>query len=275
VAFESGAVHAMHRRLGGPKTHPVSSLPSQNRACGSPAHGSPPCSRRAAFRCATSVGPAPKQPSLRDVVPRVISLSAIPLPHQWAAHSAGGPSLRRVLLSTPSTLLWPPPTPAPLSPVSWVLHLSGSTLPVHLSGWHPKGLPPQADWGGDGSLLFRDGLCARSAPHTPAGSWVLLLQVLRTVHGLRHQASGSAPACPLPEQGGGHGAAGFLVVRTVHSLGPQRAFVVALRRSDLSVRRPPATGLLGHYPDRTYTGKSITASQDTRLGPSFGRTRTG
>ncbi len=51
-------------------------------------------------------------------------------------------------MSTPSTLLWPPPTPAPLSPVSWVLHLSGSTLPVHLSGWHPKGLPPQADWGG-------------------------------------------------------------------------------------------------------------------------------
>ncbi len=34
---------------------------------------------------------------------------------------------------------------------------------------------------------------------------------------------------------------------------------MALRRSDLSFRRPPATGLLGHYPGRTHTGKSITA----------------
>jgi len=121
VAFESGAVHAMHRRLGGPKTHPVSSLPSQNRACGFPAHGSPPSSRRAAFRPATGVGRAPQQPSLRDVGVRVSSLSAIPLPHRWAAHSAGGPSLQRVLLSAPSPLLWPPPTPAPLSPVSRLL----------------------------------------------------------------------------------------------------------------------------------------------------------
>jgi hypothetical protein len=38
---------------------------------------------------------------------------------------------------------------------------------------------------------------------------------------------------------------------------------VALRRSDLSFRRPPATGLLGHYPDRTFTGKSTTASGHT------------
>jgi hypothetical protein len=41
---------------------------------------------------------------------------------------------------------------------------------------------------------------------------------------------------------------------------PPRDFVVALRRSGLPFRRPPATGLLGHYPDRTFTGKSTTAS---------------
>jgi len=38
---------------------------------------------------------------------------------------------------------------------------------------------------------------------------------------------------------------------------------MALRRSGLPFRRPSATGPLGRYPGRTYTGKSITASQDT------------
>jgi hypothetical protein len=55
-------------------------------------------------------------------------------------------------------------------------------------------------------------------------------------------------------------AAGFLIVRTGCLLDPQRAFVMTLRRAGLPERRPPATGLLGHYPDRTLTGKSITAS---------------
>ena len=40
-------------------------------------------------------------------------------------------------------------------------------------------------------------------------------------------------------------------------------FVMALRQSDLSFRRPSATGPLGRYPDRTLTGKSIAACQDT------------
>jgi hypothetical protein len=83
----------------------VSSPLSQNRACDSPAHGSPPSSRRVAFRPATGVGHASQQPFVRDVVRRVNSLSAIPLPRRWAAHSARGPLLRRVLLSTPSSLL--------------------------------------------------------------------------------------------------------------------------------------------------------------------------
>src|SRR6266436_3635972 len=43
---------------------------------------------------------------------------------------------------------------------------------------------------------------------------------------------------------------------------------MTLRRSGLPFRRPPATGLLGHYPDRTFTGKPIAAWQDTRgVGP--------
>jgi hypothetical protein len=49
------------------------------------------------------------------------------------------------------------------------------------------------------------------------------------------------------------------MLRTGWLLAPQRDFVVTLRQSDLSFRRPPATGLLGHYPDRTLTGKFITA----------------
>ena len=110
----------------------VSSLPPQNRACGSPAHGSPPSSRHQAFHRATGVGSVPKPPSLRGMLMRVSSLAAIPLPRRWAAHSARGPSLRAVLLSAPSPLLWPPPTPAPLSPVSQVLCLSGSSLPARL-----------------------------------------------------------------------------------------------------------------------------------------------
>jgi hypothetical protein len=57
--------------------------------------------------------------------------------------------------------------------------------------------------------------------------------------------------------------AGFLVVQTDHLLAAHGDVVVALRRSGLPFRRPPATGLLGHYPGRTLTGKSIAALQDT------------
>ena len=38
---------------------------------------------------------------------------------------------------------------------------------------------------------------------------------------------------------------------------------MTLRQSGLPFRRPPATGPLGRYPGRTFTGKPITASQDT------------
>ena len=74
-------------------------------------------------------------------------------------------------------------------------------------------------------------------------------------------------------------AAGFLIVRTSCLLAPQRDFVVTLRRAGLPERRPPATGLLGHYPDRTLTGKSITASPGHTEGrfqdAALGRRRSG
>ena len=57
-----------------------------------------------------------------------------------------------------------------------------------------------------------------------------------------------------------------VLVRTDHLLTPRRGFVVALRRSGLPFRRPPATGLLGHYPDRTFTGKPNAACQGTPAG---------
>jgi len=47
-------------------------------------------------------------------------------------------------------------------------------------------------------------------PHTPAGSWVLPLQALRTVSRLRPSGPGSAPACSLLRRTRGIDAAGFL-----------------------------------------------------------------
>ena len=122
MVVRSGAVHAVPCRLGAPQdptpfpasplrtVHAVFPHTARPRAVGAPHSAVPP-----------ALAARPQQPSLRDVGVRVNSLSAIPLPHRWAAHSAGGPSLQRVLLSTPSPLLWPPPTPAPLSPVSRLL----------------------------------------------------------------------------------------------------------------------------------------------------------
>src|SRR6266496_3810688 len=120
-------------------------------------------------------------------------------------------------------------------------------------GFAAPGHPRPATWGHkgrgrDGSLLFSDGLCGRSAPTTPAGSWVLPLQALRTVRGLRPRGRGSAPARSCLRRLVYDASTGFLIVRTDHLLVAQGDFVMALRRSGLPSRRPPATGLLGHYP---------------------------
>ena len=68
------------------------------------------------------------------------------------------------------------------------------------------------------------------------------------------------------------------MLRTGCLLAPQRDFVVTLRQSGLPYRRPPATALLGHYADRTLTGKFITAFRTHTTGPPphpalLGRTR--
>src|SRR6266542_4245972 len=131
-------------------------------------------------------------------------------------------------------------------------------------GFAAPGHPRPATWGHtgrgrDGSLLFSDGLCGRSAPTTPAGSWVLPLQALRTVPGLRPRGRGSAPARSCLRRLSYYVCLGFLIVRTDHLFVAQGDFVMTLRRSGLPSRRPPATGLLGHYPDRTFTGKSTAA----------------
>jgi hypothetical protein len=149
-------------------------------------------------------------------------------------------------------------------------HFTGSPL-IGFTSTRYRGLAPHGcvAWCRDGSLPFRDGLCGHSDPSTPTGSWVLRFQVLRTVHGLRYPCAELGSRFVLLAQVGGCDAAGFLIVRTDHSLAPQGDFVMALRRSDLSFRRPPATGLLGHYPGRTHTGKSITAlsGHTTRFPP--------
>jgi hypothetical protein len=152
-------------------------------------------------------------------------------------------------------------------------HFTGSPL-IGFTFTRYRGLAPHGcvAWCRDGSLPFRDGLCDHSDPSTPTGSWVLHFQVLRTVHGLRYPCAELGSRFVLLAQVGGCDAAGFLIVRTDHSLAPQGDLVVALRRSDLSFRRPPATGLLGHYPGRTHTGESITAlsGHTTRSSASSG-----
>ena len=115
----------------------------------------------------------------------------------------------------------------------------------------------------DGSLLFHDRLCNRSAPYTPAGSWALLFQGLHAFHGLRPRSTGSAPAWFLLPQGGLTTLQGSSSYGPVACSPPSEYFVMALRRSGLPFRRPSATGPLGRYPGRTSTGKSITASHDT------------
>jgi len=227
----------------------VSSLPPQNRACGSPAHGSPPSSRHQAFHRAAGVGSVPKPPSLRGVVMRVCSLAAIPLPRRWAAHSARGPSLRAVVLSAPSSLLWPPPTPAPLSPVSPLITTYRARRSQHTS---------RVALGS--SLLGRRRVSPVPTMAVPpfhalyaAGFFGAALQGLHPFHGLRLNNPGSAPGWSLA---GGYSRRGRLrfMLRT-GGLHPPREGLTP--RFDPGIS-PDAGGLL-----------------QRRLGPSFGRTHTG
>ena len=156
-----------------------------------------------------------------------------------------------------SSLVRPPPTSARRS----------ATSRAALIGFAVTGHPRTAPWSRgfrcrDGSLLFRAGLCDRSAPTTPTGLWCCTSKIYTPFMAFTLGVLGSAPACsPLTR--------GFFTTRiqdssrTDRSLArrPKGDFVMALRQSGLPFRRPPATGPLGRYPDRTLTGKPTTASR--------------
>lgn len=186
--------------------------------------------------------------------------AAIPQPFPGrGAHLAAGPSLERAFPAVITTMTGSdfrsahhPFTGPPL--------IGGAGYRAPRDGMPAAVVFP----GRDGSLLFRDEPCARSVPSTPAGSSALRLQDLHAFHGLRPRGRGSAPAWSAPRARVLNDA-GRLPRRTDRALARPavRDFVVALRRLGLPFRRPPATGLLGHYPDRTLTGRFIAASQDT------------
>lgn len=166
--------------------------------------------------------PAPPSQTVHEVLPHTAFHQAVDQPHSAtppalttdpsdprsssthrvlavaAAHLAGGPSLRRVVLSTPIIatygLLRLPLGAPPLRGTTAYRLRCYRALRV--------GSPQPLRRCRDGSLLFHDGLCDRSVPHRPAGSWVLRFQGLRTVHGLRPCGQGSAPACFPLSRGG-------------------------------------------------------------------------
>jgi hypothetical protein len=77
-----------------------------------------------------------------------------------------------------SSLVRPPPTSArrpPRFPAPAGYRIGCCRAP---QGGGPRPLCRRRD----GSLLFREGLCNRSTPTPPAGSWALRFQVLRAVH---------------------------------------------------------------------------------------------
>ena len=158
-----------------------------------------------------------------------------------------------------SSLLLPPPTSARRSTTSRVT-LIGFAVTGASEGGTPRICECRCR---DGSLLFHDGLYDRSAPTTPTGLWCCASKVFTPfmafarVSGARHPhvsrwcGVGSRRGYRIP------------CVRTDHLLAAHGDFVMALRQSGLPSRRPPATGPLGRYPGRTFTGKSIAACQDT------------
>ncbi len=172
-----------------------------------------------------------------------------------AAHPARGPSLRRVVLSTPIIATIPSSDFR-----STLHHFTGCAYRFRCyrstRRWRPSGRGCRCR---DGSLLFHDGLCDRSAPTTPTGLWCCTSKLFtpsvafaRAIRALHPHVSRSR---------GDESRRGYRIpsVRTDHLLAAHGDFVIALRQSDLSSRRPSATGPLGRYPGRTLTGKSIAA----------------
>ena len=111
-------------------------------------------------------------------------------------HPARGPSLRRVMLSTPIIATMPSSDFR-----SALHHFTGHAYRLRRYRALRDSSPQPLHRCRDGSLLFGDELYNRSTLHTPTGSWVLRIQGLRTVHGLRPRSPGSAPALFPGQQG--------------------------------------------------------------------------
>ena len=161
------------RWRGGGKTRsrrlPVSSDPPPNRACGSPAHGSPPDRHPPAGQA-----PVRERSLLNGWISLVSTHPAVLLP---ACDPAARPSLGPgCVVPTLPTVLCPAPTPSGSGPNA------------------AKAAPPLTDPGG--SLQFPNGLCLPSTASTPEGSWRLHFPGLHRFHGLRRLEPGSAPSGP-------------------------------------------------------------------------------
>ena len=173
---------------------PSPAAPLQNRACSSPAHGSPPGSRSASFRRATGVG---RWPQLS-----VVDLAGSPKgAGEWPRRASPQPCRSRthtrlealrsgeVVLSSPSTLpyglLRLPLHAPPLHIAAYRLRCyralqvgsSQPSMPV------PRRISPVPWW------------AVRSFRSLYAGGLSVLLQAPSTVHGLRRSTPGSASAC--------------------------------------------------------------------------------
>jgi hypothetical protein len=143
----------------------------------------------------------PPIPATHEAPRRVDSVLAVAV-----AHPARGPSLRRIMLSTPILATTPSSDFR-----STLHHFAGHAYRFRCyqstRGRHPPGPCCRCR---DGSLLFHDGLCDRFRSQYADGSLVLHIQGLHTVHGLRPYLPGSAPVC-LPLCGVDHDAVtGFL-----------------------------------------------------------------
>jgi hypothetical protein len=194
----------------------------------------------------------PPVPATHEAPRRVDSVLAVAV-----THPARGPSLRRVVLSTP-ILATTPSSDFRSTLHHFTDHAYRFRCYRSTRRRHPPGPCCRCR---DGSLLFHDGLCDRSAPITPTGLWCCTSKVFTPsvafarMHGARHPH--------VSRSRGVVSRRGYRIpcVRTDHLLAAHGDFVMALRQSDLSFRRPPATGPLGRYPGRTLTGKSIAASR--------------
>ena len=170
-----------------------------------------------------------------------------------------GPFLRRrVLLSSPSSVLWPPPTPSRLAalapcayrlPHSRVLPRPGRVSPV----------PPSTVL--TCRSLYAGGFVSAAHPSSSRLPWPS--PVWPRLGSLLSPCGGSLPT----RQDSLDVTAG----QVAHPTGG--GFVAALQRWDFSSRWPPAMGRPGPYPDRTLTGKQTEASLGRTPHEETGRSR--